>query len=170
MIVVGDICTVVGLTQRADLNGTKARVVAHDTIKGLWHVLIDGQASKVALRPENLTAYSEHLKPPLSRQSSVNFSLISRQSSQNHKSSQVKSSPPTPFLPMVQRHAVAAAAEVEWAPASGLHAEEDEGWLASGYKAQRVSLGLDGFVAESRDMRARQKSSFTQRGSEVTHM
>ena len=170
VIVVGDICTVVGLTQRADLNGTKARVVAHDTIKGLWHVLIDGQASKVALRPENLTAYSEHLKPPLSRQSSVNFSLISRQSSQNHKSSQVKSSPPTPFLPMVQRHAVAAAAEVEWAPASGLHAEEDEGWLASGYKAQRVSLGLDGFVAESRDMRARQKSSFTQRGSEVTHM
>ncbi|KOO36468.1 hypothetical protein Ctob_014421 [Chrysochromulina tobinii] len=122
VIVVGDICTVAGLSQRTDLNGTKARVVAHDAIKGLWHVLIDGQTSKVALRPENLTAYSENLKPPLSK--------------------------------------------VEWAPASGLHAEEDEGWLASGYKAQRVSLGLDGFVAESRDMRARQKS---QRGSEATH-
>jgi hypothetical protein len=162
VIVVGDICTVAGLSQRTDLNGTKARVVAHDAIKGLWHVLIDGQTSKVALRPENLTAYSENLKPPLSSQSSVNFSPISRQSSQGHKST----GPPAPPPPLVRRHAVAVAAEAEWAPASGLHAEEDEGWLASGYKAQRVSLGLDGFVAESRDMRARQKS---QRGSEATH-
>lgn len=162
VIVVGDICTVAGLSQRTDLNGTKARVVAHDAIKGLWHVLIDGQTSKVALRPENLTAYSENLKPPLSSQSSVDFSPISRQSSQGHKST----GPPAPPPPLVRRHAVAVAAEAEWAPASGLHAEEDEGWLASGYKAQRVSLGLDGFVAESRDMRARQKS---QRGSEATH-
>lgn len=57
VIIVGDICTVIGLEQRGDLNGKKARVVAHDALKGVWHVLIDGQTKKVALRPENL-------KPP----------------------------------------------------------------------------------------------------------
>ena len=50
VIIVGDICTVIGLEQRGDLNGKKARVVAHDALKGVWHVLIDGQTKKVALR------------------------------------------------------------------------------------------------------------------------
>ena len=56
-IVVGDICEVFGLEQREDLNGKNARAIAHDPLKNVWHVLIEGQSKKVALRPENL-------KPP----------------------------------------------------------------------------------------------------------
>ena len=57
VIIVGDICEVQGLEQRADLNGTKARVVAHDPLKGVWHVILEGESKKVALRTDNL-------KPP----------------------------------------------------------------------------------------------------------
>jgi len=60
VIIVGDICIVVGLEHREDLNGKKARVLAHDPIKDVWHVMIDGQPRKSAVRPENLQP------PPLS--------------------------------------------------------------------------------------------------------
>ncbi|KOO32545.1 DNA j-like protein 2, partial [Chrysochromulina tobinii] len=50
----GDICMVSGLSQAAHQNGKKARVVGYNATKGLWNVLIDGQSSQVALRPENL--------------------------------------------------------------------------------------------------------------------
>ena len=53
-IAIGGSYIVAGLLQRSDLNGKKARVVSHDATKGLWHVMIDGEASKVALRPQNL--------------------------------------------------------------------------------------------------------------------
>jgi Na+/glutamate symporter len=53
-LAIGGSYTVAGLLQRSDLNGKKARVVAHDAAKGLWHVMIDGEANKVALRPQNL--------------------------------------------------------------------------------------------------------------------
>ena len=54
VIHVGDFCTITGLSIAADVNGKKANVVGHDPNKGLWHVMIDGQPNKVALRPENL--------------------------------------------------------------------------------------------------------------------
>ena len=54
VIHVGDFCTITGLSIAADVNGKKANVVGHDPKKGLWHVMIDGQPNKVALRPENL--------------------------------------------------------------------------------------------------------------------
>jgi hypothetical protein len=55
-ICVGDICMVIGLGMRGDLNGKKARVIGLDAEKGLWHVTVDGEAegSKLALRPKNL--------------------------------------------------------------------------------------------------------------------
>ncbi|KOO27890.1 pf06912 family protein [Chrysochromulina tobinii] len=51
---VGAVCTVSGLAQRDDLNGKKARVVGHDAPKGLWHVTVDGESTKIALRSKNL--------------------------------------------------------------------------------------------------------------------
>ena len=51
---VGAVCTVSGLAQRGDLNGKKARVVGHDAPKGLWHVTVDGESAKIALRSKNL--------------------------------------------------------------------------------------------------------------------
>ena len=53
-IAVGDLCTVMGLSQRKDLNGKKARIVGYDAIKGLWHCTVDGLAGKVALRSDTL--------------------------------------------------------------------------------------------------------------------
>ena len=53
-IAVGDLCTVMGLSQRVDLNGKKARIVGYDAIKGLWHCTVDGLAGKVALRSDTL--------------------------------------------------------------------------------------------------------------------
>ena len=54
VIVVGDILQVDGLESRPDLNGREARVVSHDPLKDVWHVLIDGETKKSALRAENL--------------------------------------------------------------------------------------------------------------------
>ena len=51
---VGAVCTVSGLAQRGDLNGKKARVVGHDASKCLWHVTVDGESTKIALRSKNL--------------------------------------------------------------------------------------------------------------------
>ena len=72
VITLGDYCTVSGLTQYGDRNGKRARVVGRDTKKGLWHVIIDGEAQaqdspskngKVALRPENLVPDVPSLQP-----------------------------------------------------------------------------------------------------------
>ena len=72
VITLGDYCTVSGLTQYGDRNGKRARVVGRDAKKGLWHVIIDGEAQaqdspskngKVALRPENLVPDVPSLQP-----------------------------------------------------------------------------------------------------------
>lgn len=65
VINVGDSCSVSGLSQAVHLNGKKARVVGYNATKGLWHVLIDGQASQLALRPENLIPHAPAPLKPL---------------------------------------------------------------------------------------------------------
>ena len=53
----GDVVTVVGLTNRADLNGLIADIVKRDTRhERRWNVRIQGQDKKLSLREENLVA------------------------------------------------------------------------------------------------------------------
>jgi len=51
---IGAVCKVIGVATRGELNGKKALVVGHDVAKGLWHITIDGENTKIALRAKNL--------------------------------------------------------------------------------------------------------------------
>ena len=50
VIIIGDLCKVVGLAQRDDLNGKQARVLQHDPLRDVWHVIIEGHSKKMAIR------------------------------------------------------------------------------------------------------------------------
>ena len=54
MIRIGDVATITGLIRRADLNGSKCRLLSFLTDKSQWAVEICGSAEKVCIREDNL--------------------------------------------------------------------------------------------------------------------
>ena len=138
VISVGDIFTVSGLTQHIDRNGKKARVVGYDAKKGLWHVMIEGESSKVALRKENLVSDAASTDATTATDAAASTSereaelkwLAEKQAERDARAARLAKAAPHPIVEHApkrsRKHAVMAPSEVAQAAAVGAGASAME--------------------------------------------
>ena len=135
VISVGDIFTVSGLTQHIDRNGKKARVVGYDAKKGLWHVMIEGESSKVALRKENLVSDAASTDATTATDAAASTSereaelkwLAEKQAERDARAARLAKAAPHPIVEHApkrsRKHAVMAPSEMDEAGAAAMEVD-----------------------------------------------